>query len=465
MEGAIRILKRFVLATAAISVMLLAFNMMLLGVWFGGMSAGHSPAAVVRSVAEGLRKTASDDPSGAFALDPAAAGLLDRHDAWAMLIDGTGRVAWSRRLPGELPRRYTLTDVSKFTRSFLMDYPVFVWEHADGLVVVGYPKGSLGKYQHVVPTDWVSAFPPKIVAFFAANAMLALLLSLFAGSRLVRSIRPIIRGIRSLAEDRPVHVEPKGLLADLAENVNRVSALLQQKSDSLKSRDEARSNWIAGISHDIRTPLSMILGHASDLEENGSLPPEQRRQAAIIRQQAEKLGALVNDLNLVSMLEYEMQPLDKKAIRLSALARQLASEFLNNGLDERFSIELDELDETARVEGDERLLSRAVFNLIQNSIRHNPAGCRIRLRTSVDGDGTVCRFTVEDDGKGVDRRELADLVELPYSSKRKRPREHGHGLGLPMAARIARAHRGTLLLSGDAGKGFRAEFVLPALKS
>ncbi len=97
-------------------------------------------------------------------------------------------------------------------------------------------------------------------------------------------------------------------MSNLAQNVNRASSLLQQRADSLKQRDEARSNWIAGISHDIRTPLSMVLGYASDLEESNNISIEQKQQASIIRKQAEKLRSLVSDLNLVSMLEYEMQP-------------------------------------------------------------------------------------------------------------------------------------------------------------
>jgi signal transduction histidine kinase len=162
------------------------------------------------------------------------------------------------------------------------------------------------------------------------------------------------------------------------------------------------------------------------------------------------------------MLEYEMQPLHKKTIRLSALARQIVSDFLNNGLDERFSLELEVQDEKARVCGDERLLTRAVANLIQNSVRHNPDGCRIQLLTGWhEGEG-ACRVVVADDGRGIAREELADLVELPYSAKRKRPRHNGHGLGLPMVARIARAHQGSLLLDSDTGKGFRAELVLPS---
>lgn len=433
---------------------------MLLGVWIfkGGMDEGHSPSDVAQNVAEGLHRS-----SNSYSLDSSPAKLLKQNHAWAMLIDDTGHVAWNYMLPDELPQTFSLTDTAKFTRNYLMDYPVFVWEHDKGLVVVGYPKESLAKYQYILPTSWVSSLPLRITSLLIGNIALALLLSLFIGSRLIHSIRPLTQGIQGLAEDREVYVKPKGVLANLAQSVNRASSLLQQRNDSLKNRDEARSNWIAGISHDIRTPLSMVLGYASDLEENSDIPTEQRQQAGIIRQQAENLRSLVSDLNLVSMLEYEMQPLNKKPIRLAALARQIASEFLNNGLDDRFMLEVEISDGNGQVNGDERLLTRAITNLIQNSINHNPDGCQIRLQTSFNEGNDTCSFIVADDGKGISQNELPDLLDFPFSSKRKHPRKNGHGLGLPMVARIAKAHQGHLILYSDIGKGFRAEIVLPSI--
>lgn len=461
MEGTVRILRRFISATMIISTFLLIFNFMLLGVWvFKGMNEGHSPGAVVQKVAEGLHPS-----SNSYSLDSSPANLLKQNNAWAMLIDNTGHKVWNYMLPDEIPDTFSLADVAKFSRNYLMDYPVFVWEHDEGLVVVGYPKESLAKYQHILPTSWVSSLPLRITSLLVGNIALALLLSLFIGSRLIRSIHPLTQGIQDLAEDKEVYVEPKGVLVNLAQSVNRASSLLKQRNDSLKTRDEARSNWIAGISHDIRTPLSMVLGYASDLEESSDIPSEQRLQAGIIRQQAEKLRSLVNDLNLVSMLEYEMQPLDKKVIRLSALARQIASEFLNNGLNERFTLVVEITDESAQVNGDERLLTRAITNLVQNSINHNPDGCKIRLQTSLHEGNRTCSFVVADNGKGIYQNELPDLLEFPYSSKRKHPRQNGHGLGLPMVARIAKAHQGHLILSSDLGKGLRAEIVLPSIKS
>ena len=79
------------------------------------------------------------------------------------------------------------------------------------------------------------------------------------------------------------------------------------RSDQNK-RDQARSDWINGISHDIRTPLSVVMGYASQMESDGSLGERQREQAGIIRRQSETIRSLVGDLNLTMRLDYEMQP-------------------------------------------------------------------------------------------------------------------------------------------------------------
>lgn len=461
MEGTVRILKRFISATMIISLFLLVFNFALLGVWiFKGMNEENSPASVVQHVAEGL-----DLSNESYSLDTTPANLLEQNNAWAMLIDNNGQVNWEYQLPSELPKSYSLTEVAKFSQRYLMDYPVFIWEHSEGIVVVGYPKESLAKYQYILPVDWVASFPLRLAILLLINISLVLLLSLFIGYKLIRSIRPLTQGIQALGDDKEVFIEQKGILADLAQSINRVATLLHKKNVSLKKRDEARSNWIAGISHDIRTPLSMVLGYASDLERNNEIPDEQRRQASIIRRQAENLRSLVNDLNLVSMLEYEMQPLNKRPIRLSALARKVVSDFLNNGLEEYFTIEIGNLDERIQIDGDERLLTRAISNLIQNSMKHNPDGCSIIIHTALSESNQTCSFTVEDNGKGIPQDEIPNLLELPYSSKRNRSNYNGHGLGLPMVARIAKAHHGKLILTGDVGKGLRAELILPLMPS
>ncbi|GBF76450.1 two-component sensor histidine kinase [Paenibacillus sp. 598K] len=458
MNGAVRILRRFVGSTMLVSVLLLLFNLVLLGVIvFKEVQEGPSPSAVVRQVSAGL----TAEGAGEYRLDVEAQRLLERHQAWVMLLDEQGQVNWSMSLPPEIPRSYNVIDVAKFARYYLMEYPVYVWERSEGLLVMGYPKHTYGKYQLDLLADWLRSLPLRILLLLLCNIALALVVSVLIGTRLIRSIRPLIEGMHTLARGQPVQLVSGGILQDLSTSINSTSRMLQDKDEALKARDEARSNWIAGISHDIRTPLSMILGYASELEERAELTADARQQAAIIRRQGERLRSLVSDLNLVSMLEYDMQPLQLKPIRPSVLARQVVSDFLNDGLDERYAISLQVEEESVATMGDERLLYRALTNLIHNSLRHNPEGCAIEVRTGRTPGGEECYIEVSDDGRGIARADLADVVLLPYAAGRKRHAGQGHGLGLPMVARIARAHRGELLLGSDEGQGLRAVMKLP----
>lgn len=457
MNGIIRILRRFISATIMISVFLLILNFALLGIWiFGGMNRGQSPDSVVQNVAEGLH-----NKSNSFFLDEKADKLLVQNHAWAMLLDKDGNMKWSYSIPAELPHSYTITDIAQLSRNYLMDYPVFVWKHDNGLVIVGYPKNSIAKYQLNYPIDLIKKLPVRSALLLIVNILLAMLLSIIIGSQLIKSIKPLVNGISSIAEDQPVNIIPKGVLSSIASSINHTSELLQKKNSLLKARDEARSNWIAGISHDIRTPLSMVLGYAGELEESQELPEMQRQKAGIIRKQGEKLRSLVSDLNLVSMLEYEMQPINSKPLKLSALVRQTAAEFINNGLDQKFNLELDMPDEDLKIKGDEKLLLRAASNLVQNCIDHNPGGCSIVLRTFLDQHENNCHLIVSDNGKGIPADHLSNLIELPYSSKRKNNIHNGHGLGLPMVSRIAKAHHGELILTSSEGMGLCADIEIP----
>lgn len=459
MDSIIRILRRFVSTTIIISIFLIIINLFLLGTYFfKEINNNNSPQTTVKNVANNLQKM-----NNVYSLDTQTVQLLNQSNSWAMLINNTGKISWSYNLPNEIPPSYSLTDIAQLSRNYLEDYPVFVWEHDDGLIVIGYPKNSLSKYQFNFPIKWVSQLPYKLLALLIINIIFALLLSILASSKLIKSLRPLISGIHALSDDKSVDIEPKGILGDVAISINNTSKLLQKKNNLLKSKDTARSNWIAGISHDIRTPLSMVLGYSSELEDNRNLDNKSRKQASIIRKQAEKLRYLVNDLNLVSMLEYEMQPLNLQPIRLSVIARQIATDFLNGGLDHKYTIELDISNENLTIEGDVKLLTRAITNLLQNSIDHNKEGCTICIKTELDNKNN-CHFIVSDNGKGVSNNELSYLTELPYSSNADKPNSNGHGLGLPMVSRIAKAHHGSLILTSSIGNGFQAELIFSSIQ-
>ncbi|MBS5623385.1 MAG: HAMP domain-containing histidine kinase, partial [Clostridium sp.] len=324
----------------------------------------------------------------------------------------------------------------------------------DGLVVTGYPKGSYMRYTLNFAEQDARTIFECVLLFLVGNVLVAILIYAFLCWWTVRPVRPILHGLSCLARGEPVQLAERGSLREVAAGINAASGELQRRDDALRKKDEARANWIAGISHDIRTPLSVILGYAGELQDDPALPPPEQEQAAVICRQGVRLRDLVSDLNLVSRLEYDMQPLECQWLRPAKLVRRAVTDFMNAMPENPCGIELEEVDESIRLQGDERLLLRALTNLSQNSVLHNPQGCAIRVSVRRDG-ADACLLSVRDDGVGADPQKLASVLNAPYAPKR------AHGLGLFLVRRITETHGGQFTARTAPGEGFSGEMRLP----
>lgn len=444
-----RILARYVLSAAGVALLLVMLNVMI-GMSFIVSSFETEPSygRTLGALARSVVRTADG-----FAAEGGT--VLDGDYCWAMLLSDNGDILWSEALPDELNRHYTVPEVASFSRWYLDDYPVRVWRHEDGLFVIAQPKHSVWKHQMMSSAASVDLLLHKTIpAFFVLNIGAALLLALLFGWRLFRSVRPVAQGIADLAEKKPVELSEKGMLGALCGDLNRASDQLQRQETLLRKRDRTRTEWIAGVSHDIRTPLTLVLGGAAQLEEDQTLPAAAREKAGVIRVQGERIRSLVSDLNLASKLEYELQPLRIQAFRPAEILRAAAADTLNSGVDERYTIEMElpPTCESIRLEGDAPLIERAVRNLVNNSIRHNPQGCTITLGLSEEAG--FCRLTVADTGGGFPRAVL-ERMRAPQEGAL-----HSHGLGLTIVRQIMAAHGGTAHFE-NTETGTRVTLTLP----
>lgn len=381
---------------------------------------------------------------------------LRKNHIWAMYLNPEGQCFWSIDLPREVPKSYTIQDVAMFSKGYIADYPVFVWNTDEGLLVLGYPKDSYTK----LTSNYYSIQSIQAVPIFVLGTLVVDLLLLFwayflSKRRIIKNTEPIMAAIETLSDGKPVSLNVSGELAGVADSVNEASLILSRQN-------EARANWISGVSHDIRTPLSMIMGYAGRISEDRTASSRIREQADIVRQQSIKIKDLVQDLNLVSQLEYEMQPIHKEPVRLSKLLRSYAAELLNTEISDVYTINIDISHdaETAMLECDARLISRAINNLVQNSIQHNPQGCEIKLL--LDCFENSLSLTVEDNGCGLSPEKLHELEQKPHYMKSTDDRlDLRHGLGLLIVRQVVAAHKGTLTLEGAEGYGCKIKITLP----
>ena len=460
MKSVPKLIRRFVGIMLLSSMLLIILNFALLCIYTLNQTPNGSPWITAQEVADDLSKN-----ENGYVLSENMALEIQNTNVWAIFIDNrTMKVVWQTdNLPETVPMSYTVSDIASLTRGYIDGYPTFTGEAENGLVVLGYPKDSFWK--HMWPSwdyNLIANLPKTVLSVFAINIALIFIIYVIANSKLLKSVKPIVSGIQALSTNEEVHIREKGLLSELAVNINKTSDILQTQSRQLRKRETARANWIAGVSHDIRTPLSMVMGNAGQVESDMQLSEDNRKKATVIVRQSKRMRNLINDLNLASKLEYNMQPINPKKQNLIAVIRQVVVDFINMNIDEKYTIEW-ETDETLTscpVCIDKDLIKRAVSNLIQNSINHNEQGCHIFVRVIFEDN--VCTVVVADDGIGATDEQIEKLNNTPhYMVCDEKTTEQRHGLGLLIVKQIIFAHNGKMLIRHSEYDGFEVDLSLP----
>lgn len=447
-----RLIRRYVFAAVGLVLLLLALGIGLL-VWLGWQTNQYMPQWAYSSgaIADSMTPTAD---GLAFGAAHTPQEWMDGY-AWAMALDENGSVFWQYGLPDSLNHRYTPGDIAGFTRWYLADYPVFCWAEDYGLFVIALPHGSLWKYNFytapAVIVHLARGVLPVCLGLLSAGLFVCFLLSWRSAKRL----RIVSAGLDALADGRTVSLPTDGFTGELAEKLNQTSAHIQKQNEIIARRDQARTQWIAGVSHDVRTPLSLMLGWAEQLEQDRALPAPAREKAGGIRVQGERLRSLIDDLNLTSKLQYGAQPLRREPLSVGPLMRELAAAFADSPSAAGCELSLfqSETAERAQISADRALLARLVENLLSNSVRHNAPPVHIHIRTDVT-ERTLC-LTVADDGCGYPPAVLAALHGAEADENAP------HILGLHVVEQIAAAHGGTVVFGLCAPHGAQTVVRLP----
>ena len=411
---------RYVLATAA--VVLLVVGLLLGAVVYLGLHYGEAADSRVRigTLAEALIPTADG-----LQLDPARtpADWLQGY-AWAMVLDDDGSVIWQHDLPQNLNKHYTASEIASFSRGYLDDWPVFCWTADYGLFVAAMPRGSVWRCNIYNNAQLMNAMAagmlPALALLLGVPAACCLLFSW----RGARRLQTIAAGLATVADGGTIRLPTDGFAGELADTVNRTSEQLRRRNEIIARRDDARTSWIAGVSHDVRTPLALILGWAEQLEQDTALPAA-------------------------------AQPLRCRPTQAGPLLRRLAAEFCDSPLAARCTVALEIAPDAdkAILEADAALLARAVENLLHNAACHNPGPVQVQL--SAVRTGKTLRITIADDGAGYPPAVLHALQTDEAGENTP------HILGLHVVEQIIRAHGGTAAFARNAPRGAKAVLVLP----
>ena len=458
-----RLIRRNVFTTFGVIVLVLVSNFLILGAVAAVYDGSPKKRTDVVMVADSFAYA----ENGALALDQAADATMKKNWVWGMLLNDDGDVIWQYNLPKNLDRHYTVGDVAGFTRYYLDDYPTQVYRNDYGIVVLGSEKNSVWKYtlQYAIPM--INTVKQLLPALVAVELLVILLICVLIAWFSYRALGHVMLGIDAMAEGEPVTVPEKGIALELAHKLNRTSEHLQSQNALIARRDNARTNWVAGVSHDIRTPLAIIMGNAEQICSDPATAPENRRKADAIRTQSLKIKELIADLNLTSKLQYNAQPLRRTHCKAGSLLRGAVTEFCNSGAAESCAVDfnLSPSAENAMLDADEGLIVRALDNILGNSARHNPDGCQIKVHGDLYTEGacTLLEVCVTDDGVGYPPAVISALCNP--QQKNDADQAEPHILGLHVVEQIAAAHGGRAIFAQNTPHGAKTLFCLPILPS
>lgn len=243
--------------------------------------------------------------------------------------------------------------------------------------------------------------------------------------------------------------------ADLARIVESFNALL----DRLKESHRRQQQFVADAAHELRTPLAGLRAEIEVALRRQRSGGEYQHTLELNRLELERLGALVENLLALTRLDAHPSRLERAPANLAALCRDVAEQLAPLAGAQGLRLNLDVPDELI-VSGDALGLERAVRNLVENAIRHTPAGEEIIIRAGAENSGA--RITVIDRGVGIAPENLPRLFDRFYRVDTARNRAHGGaGLGLSIVKAIAEAHGGSAEVQSELGKGSTFTIRLP----
>ena len=298
--------------------------------------------------------------------------------------------------------------------------------------------------------------------------VLTLSAGLIAFALITRRLRSLGREVQAFSAGGPEALPPMPIpdnpsqdeIGQLRQTFHRMATRIASQVGELKRQDQVRREMVANISHDLRTPLTSLQGYLETLSlKSGQVSEEeQTRYLDVALRQSRKVSRLAQELFELAKLECEVTQPVKEAFALPELVNDVLQKFELSAIQKGVSLHVRIPDGLPPVLADLGMIERVLTNLLDNALRHTPAGGAVKLELHTT-DGNV-QVRVADTGSGVPDSLRPQLFERPSPLRDGTGRSSG-GLGLLIVKRILSLHDSSIRLEAQAGPGAAFSFALP----
>ena len=412
----------------------------------------QSPIDIIQGVSSNITPS-----NGTYKVNQTAKKLIKKHNLWVMILDQkSGNEKFNIKKPKNIKTQFDYADVIKFSRYYLDDYPIFtqIKKEQKDIYIIAFPKESIIRYgNNLFDLKRIQIFPILILVIIFVNCLFCLFLYLYSVTFLNRNIQPIINAIGKL----PVGLNKQ---VNSVQELDRLTLAVNSANKKLRKNEEFKENWISGIAHDIKTPLSVIVANASlAIEKTDNDDLLKNLKPTLI--ESHYIQNLLNDLNIFARLTNGNLKLNQEITDIIPFFKEIIIQIINQEIWNDFNFEFipDNKLLGKKMYIEKSLMSRVIHNLIYNSVLHNPSGCNIQIVLNYISRNKFS-VIIRDNGIGTSTDRLKNINKIEefnfdISGVRR------SGMGLKISNQIVDLHGGSMIITSEQGEYFQTEIILP----
>lgn len=370
---------------------------------------------------------------------------IQKYNLCVQIIDEDGNVKKEYSQKEKMLRHYTPIDIVQLykTGGNIDGYTMFVgsitYDKQKWTYIIGFPL-KISKVTFYLDYNKYSNVKFIMLGIFLFLISCVLVYGMYMNHALIK----IRESIKKLASDDYIQGDEKGVYGEVINSLNILDTKLKVCEEERKKDETLREEWIANISHDLKTPLSPIKGYAEILcdEQYDVCLQDIKKYGKVILRNAQNLENIVENLNFTYKLKNGMVPVKKKNGNIVRLLKEVVIDILNNPKYEERNISFNCSEEILNVNFDDTLLRRAFTNLLINSVIHNSDNTKIEV--SIKKADEKIYIEIKDNGKGMKDDQVKKMFNRYYRGTNSSENIEGSGLGMSIAKQIIEAHEGKI---------------------
>ena len=337
------------------------------------------------------------------------------------------------------------------------------WTFLDGEVLIlatprqgGIQLIRSTQLRQILREDFLPAFlRAGLIAF-----VLAMLFAVWMGNWIASPLQEIENASLLVSQGDYRQIPLKG-----PDEVRALANAYNEMIDRVQASQQSQRDFVANVSHELKTPLTSIQGFSQAIQDGTVQSGEPLAKAAgIIHTEAERMYRLVVDLLDLARFDAGTLQLDRKALDLNQILEHVVNQLIPQAARSQVQLSL-KSNPLPTIIGDGDRLAQVFTNIVDNAIKHTPAGGNVAVLVYQDDESAVIK--IRDSGGGIPEEHLSRIFERFYKidGSRKKDGEPGTGLGLAIAQEIIQAHDGVIKVQSEIGVGSEFEVRIPTVKS